>query len=80
MKARTLNISLPSNLVTLMDQVAKKQFSSRSDLIRIAIVSYMKRQEMWAVLFSQGGSNAKKAKLKEGEVERIIDDYRKNIS
>ena len=60
MKARTLNISLPSNLVTLMDQVAKKQFSSRSDLIRIAIVSYMKRQEMWAVLFSQGGSNAKK--------------------
>ena len=80
MKAQTLNISLPSNLVTLMDQVAKKQFSSRSDLIRIAIVSYMKRQEMWADIFAQGGVSAKKTKLKERELERIIDDYRKNIS
>lgn len=79
MKAQTLNISLPANLVVLMDQVAKKQFSSRSDLIRVAIVSYMKRQEMWADIFAQGGVNIKKTKLKEREVERIIDDYRKNI-
>ena len=43
-----------------MDQVAKKQFSSRSDLIRVAIVSYMKRQEMWADIFTQGGVSAKK--------------------
>lgn len=80
MKAQTLNISLPANLVVLMDQVAKKQFSSRSDLIRVAIVSYIKRQEMWADIFSQGGASAKKTKLKEEEIERIIDDYRKNIS
>ena len=80
MKAQTLNISLPSTLVTIMDQVAKKQFASRSDLIRSAIVSYIKRQEIWADIFAQGSQAVKKSKLKEQDVEHIIDDYRKNTS
>ena len=77
MKAQTFNISLPKSLVTIMDKVAKKEFASRSDLIRSAIVSYIQKKSVWGDIFVRGEKKTAKLNIQEQDIESIIDDYRK---
>lgn len=60
-----------------MDDFAKSQFSSRSDLIRTAVITYVSREKKLFELFSYAEKKAKKLKIKEEDIENIIDDLRK---
>lgn len=42
---QTFNISFPRELVTQIDEVAKRQFGSRSDFLRTAALEYIRREE-----------------------------------
>jgi metal-responsive CopG/Arc/MetJ family transcriptional regulator len=75
-QSQTFNISLPKKLVKIMDQVAKNQFSSRSDLIRTAVISYVSKNQKLLELYSYAEAKAKELNIKEDDIEDIIDDYR----
>jgi metal-responsive CopG/Arc/MetJ family transcriptional regulator len=77
MNTQTLNIALPEDLIKKVDELAKKEFRNRSDLIREALRSYIKSSEKWEELFSYGASVAKKMGItSEDEINRIVADSR----
>lgn len=76
MNTQTLNISLPKQLVKIVDQFSKRQFSTRSDFIRTAVIRYINEEKELANLFAYGEKKAKELGIKEKDVERIIDEYR----
>lgn len=43
MNTQTFNLSLPKDLVKIIDEQAKKDFSSRSDYIRKSLVAQLKK-------------------------------------
>jgi Arc/MetJ-type ribon-helix-helix transcriptional regulator len=50
-KSRTINISLPQELVTELDLAAKDEFASRSDYIRESILRRLRtNQDRWEVV------------------------------
>ena len=80
MQTQTINISLPKQLINIIDLLAKKEYySSRSDLIRAALLSYIETKKRWLKIFSYGKEAAKKSKIKEKQIENFIDDYRKTL-
>jgi len=76
MNIQTINISLPKQLVKIVDEFSKKQFSTRSNLIRQAIIAYISRERELIGLFAYGEKKAKEIGIKEKDIERIIDEYR----
>lgn len=77
MPTQTLNISLPKGLVKKMDAVAKKEYKSRSELIRGAIRSYLIDMEKWEQIFRVGEKAAQKLGIKSEEnIDRIVYEYR----
>jgi len=76
MNTQTVNISLPKQLVAIMDDFAKSQFSTRSDLIRTAVIKYINENKKLTELFMYFENKAKKLKIKEEDIEGIIDEYR----
>ncbi len=52
MKNRTVNISFRSDLLKVIDRVAKEEARSRSELIREAARLYIDRKHRWASLFT----------------------------
>jgi len=80
MQTQTINISLPKKLINIIDLLAKKEYySSRSDLIRAALLYYIETKKRWLKIFSYGKEMAKKTKIKEEQIENFIDDYRKTL-
>ena len=45
MNSKTINISLPTDLVNLIDKQAKKDFTSRSDYIRSTLLQRVRIEE-----------------------------------
>lgn len=76
MNTQTINISLPKQLVKIMDEQSKARCSTRSDLIRMAIISYIEREKKLLNIFDYGNKQAKKTRIKEKDIEKIIDKYR----
>lgn len=77
MNTKTVNISLPSELMGQLDRVAKKRSANRSELIRDALRSYLDRRERWETLFAIGKRQAKKMGVTtEEDVVRIVREYR----
>lgn len=64
---QTLNISLPKALIKEADKIAKKQSSSRSELIRESIRAYILRAKLLDSTFMVGVKKAKKLGLKTEE-------------
>lgn len=60
---KTLNISLPKALIDEADSIAKKQASSRSELIRESIRAYVLRAKLLNQAFKVGSKKAKKLGL-----------------
>ncbi|PIP63812.1 CopG family transcriptional regulator [Candidatus Roizmanbacteria bacterium CG_4_9_14_3_um_filter_33_18] len=77
MNTQTVNISLPKKLVKIMDSFAETQFSTRSELIRTAVIRYINEDKKLFELFSYAEKKAKELNIKEEDIENIIDDYRK---
>lgn len=59
-----------------MDDFAEKQFSTRSELIRTAVISYVNKDKKLFELFSYAEKKAKEQNIKEKDVENIIDEIR----
>ena len=76
MNTRTLNISLPPQMVDQLDRVAEQRAANRSELIRDALRSYLRRRKRWETLFAIGERQAKKRGLTEDDVLRAVREVR----
>lgn len=77
MNTQTLNIALPEDLVKKVDDLAKKEFRNRSELIREALRSYINNKEKWEELFFYGKSVREKLNItSEEEINKIVSDFR----
>ena len=77
MQTQTLNIALPRELVKKVDEVAKREYRNRSELIREALRVYLKDLQEWEQIFKAGREAGRKAGIKsEADVDRIVYEYR----
>jgi metal-responsive CopG/Arc/MetJ family transcriptional regulator len=77
MNTQTLNIALPKDLVKKADELAKKEYRNRSELIREALRIYIERKSTWEEIFAIGEKAAKKAGIKnEDEINQLVSDFR----
>ena len=77
MQTQTFNIALPKDLVKRVDQMAKKEYKNRSELIREALRIYLAKMETWENIFKAGQAAAKKAGIKsEKEIDDIVYEFR----
>lgn len=72
MRSTTVNVSFPRSLLDTMDQVAKHEARSRSELLREAARMYVDRKRRWNSLFSLWNREAQRARLKPQDVEGLI--------
>lgn len=83
MKTKTFNVSMPEDLVKIIDTQAKKQFETRSSLLRRLVKSYVAETEAreWDKLFALGRQQAKKLEKlgvkNEQDVIRLVREYRR---
>lgn len=77
MQTQTLNIVLPNELVKKVDQLAKKEYRNRSELIREALRVYLKDKAEWEQIFQAGEKTMKAMGIKsEKEVDEIVYEFR----
>ena len=77
MDTATINLSLPKKLLSQIDEQSKKESRSRSELIREATRSYLKRISAWGEIFKYGRKKAKALGIKsEEDVYRMVQEYR----
>ncbi len=77
MNTQTLNIALPKDLVKRVDELAKREYRNRSELIREALRVYLQDKEEWQQIFKAGEQAMKKMGIKsEEEVNKIVYEYR----
>ncbi len=77
MQTQTLNIALPKDLVKKVDEVAKKEYKNRSELIRQALHAYIERKAKWNRIFEAGEKAAKRMGIKsEEEIDKIVYGFR----
>ena len=77
MQTQTLNIALPKDLVKKVDNVAKKEYRNRSELIREALRVYLSRIEKWEKILASGREYGKRLGIKgEDDVNRLVSEYR----
>ena len=77
MKTSTVNISFQTDLLTQIDDVAKEESRSRSELIREAARLYIERKKKWKDIFAFGQLQNRQRGLKEEDIEKEIQAYRK---
>lgn len=77
MQTQTVNISLPKDLLKRTDEVTKREYRSRSELIRELLRNYVEEKEEWELLFKAGERAMKEMGItSEEEVNNIVSDYR----
>lgn len=75
MSTKTFNLSLPEELVSKLDKQAKKDYSSRSDYVRKAIVNQLKIEQSLEVFLDNTNAKGKKLSIRsENQVYDIISD------
>ena len=77
MKVKTFNIALPEELVVKADEIAKKEYRSRSELIRESLRVYLKDLQEWEEIFEYGKKQGKRMGIKsEEDVDKIVYEFR----
>lgn len=77
-KTKTVNISLPTEVLTAIDKKAREEYKSRSDLVREAALEYIGKQNFWVSFRADSAARAKELGLKtEGDIEKLVDTGRK---
>ena len=77
MKTATVNISFQKDLLEQIDDVAREESRSRSELIREAARLYIERKKKWKDIFAYGQSQRIDRNLAVEDVEDEIRVYRK---
>jgi CopG family transcriptional regulator / antitoxin EndoAI len=80
MKTGTVNISFQEGLLRQIDQTAREESRSRSELIREAARMYIERKRRWKDIFVFGEKQVRRLRLKESDVESEIGAYRESKS
>jgi len=80
MGIKTVNISFQDSLLADIDNFAKLESRSRSELLREAARMYIARKKRWDRIFAYGKSQASQRKLSEADVGSEIASYRKQKS
>lgn len=73
----TVNISFQDSLLAEIDAEATRESRSRSELLREAARSYIRRQRQWDAVFTLGDAITGSERLTEADVERAIQSVRK---
>jgi CopG family transcriptional regulator/antitoxin EndoAI len=68
----TVNISFQDSLLAEIDAEANRESRSRSELLREAARSYIRRQRQWDSIFALGDNITKNEQLTEEDVNRAI--------
>ena len=77
MKSSTVNISFSDDLLKRIDQVAREESRSRSELIREAARGYIERKRRWKQIFEFGKITATRKRIAESDIETEIVAYRR---
>jgi metal-responsive CopG/Arc/MetJ family transcriptional regulator len=74
MSTQTFNLSLPKELVQKLDAQAKKEFSSRSDYVRKAVVNQLRTEQALEAILDHANQKGRRLGIKsEQQVYDIID-------
>jgi len=77
MQTQTFNIALPKDLVEKIDELAKKEYRNRSELIREALRVYLKEESEWEEILAYGRKKGIQKGIKsEKDVDKIVNNYR----
>lgn len=76
MNVNTINISFAKDLLIQIDQVAKEESRTRSDLLREAARMYLERKKRWKKIFAYTQKSAKDANLTPDDLDEAIRVYR----
>jgi CopG family transcriptional regulator/antitoxin EndoAI len=76
MKSSTVNISFNDDLLRRIDELAKRESRSRSELIREAARAYIERSNRWKQIFDFAEKQATKRRISEEDVRQEIATYR----
>jgi len=77
MSVSTVNISFQEELLDQIDDIARLESRTRSELIREAARLYLERKRRWQGLFDLGSKTGAKVKLTEADLVSEIMDVRK---
>jgi metal-responsive CopG/Arc/MetJ family transcriptional regulator len=77
MKTSTVNISFNDELLKRIDQIAKQESRSRSELIREAARSYIERKNRWDKIYAFSERQARKMQVSDKDISDEITMYRK---
>ena len=76
MKSSTVNISFNDELLKRIDQLARRESRSRSELIREAARAYIERQNRWNQIFEFVEKQGKKRRILEADISQEIANHR----
>ena len=76
MALSTVNISFKDDLLRQIDEVARSETRTRSELIREAARIYIERKKKWESIFAYGEGISSKYKFTESDVNNEIKKYR----
>lgn len=76
MSTTTVNISFKKELLEQIDQLAREESRSRSELIREAARAYMEKKRKWKSIFEISEKQAEKVGLSEEDITNEITHYR----
>ncbi len=77
MSTKTVSISFQDRLLSKIDQVAKKESRSRSELLREAARMYLERKNRWEKIWAYGESRVADKGLSEADIAAEISASRK---
>lgn len=70
-------MSLPADLLEKIDTTAKREYRSRSELIREALRKYVQNIEEWDELMAYGRRQARRRGITtEAQVNKLVREYR----
>ena len=76
---KTITFSLPPEMADRVDEVMKQQGRSRSEFLREAVLRYIEECE-WRQLLQYGEERAREKGIGPGDVARLVEEYRAEVS
>ena len=73
----TVNVSFQDDLLNAIDNVAREETRTRSELLREAARLYIERKRRWEAIFSYGEKRALENNITEADVLNEIRAYRR---
>ena len=74
--AQPVTITIPPKLLRVADKIAHDEGRSRSEVFRDALRAFLWKRN-WEAIQAYGTQRVKKTKLKEDEIEGLVDEVRR---